>query len=311
MTFLVLFLIRGLIIDIVDGLRAFVATAQTGSFTAAAEQLGISNRLTSKYVAELETRIGARLLQRTTRKVGLTPTGQDLLARAPALLDELDDMLSAVSEESKGLSGQLRVSAPVTFGEIYIKDLMGRFAVLHPELAIDLRLNDSFVDLATDGFDLAFRIGIPAVSSLKVRKLGVIRSHVVASPDYLSGKSGPRVPEDLGEHVCIVDTNRGEANRWIFLKGKEEISFTPPRRFLVNSARVARDWAVEGGGITICPDFILADDIAKGRLTPLLENYELHSHPLSAIYLEGNILPRKVRALIDFALDDVRESGLF
>lgn len=297
--------------DLVDGLRAFVATAQSGSFTEAAERIGVSNRLTSKYVAELETRIGARLLQRTTRKVGLTPTGQELLARVPALLDELDDLLGTVSEESKGLSGQLRISAPVTFGEIYIKDLVGHFAALHPELNIDLRLNDAFVDLATGGFDLAFRIGVPEVSSMKVRKLGVIKSHVVASPDYLAGKSVPQGPQDLSDHVCIVDTNRSDGNRWIFQDGKKEIIFSPPRRLLVNSARVARDWAVEGCGITLCPDFVLAEDIIEGRLIPLLGNYGLQSHPLSAIYLEGNILPRKVRAMIDFALEDVRESGLF
>ena len=297
--------------DLVDGLRAFVATAQSGSFTEAAERIGVSNRLTSKYVAELETRIGARLLQRTTRKVGLTPTGQELLARVPALLDELDDILGAVSEEAKGLSGQLRISAPVTFGEIYIKDLVGRFAALHPELNIDLRLNDRFVDLATGGFDLAFRIGIPEVSSMKVRKLGVIKSHVVASPGYLSKRTAPRTPQDLSDHVCIVDTNRGDANRWIFLDGNEEINFSPPRRLMINSARVARDWAVEGCGITLCPNFVLAEDIAEGRLIPLLQNYNLHTHPLSAIYLEGNILPRKVRALIDFAVEDVRESGVF
>ena len=297
--------------DLVDGLRAFVATAQSGSFTEAAERIGVSNRLTSKYVAELETRLGARLLQRTTRKVGLTPTGQALLARVPALLDELDDLLSAVSEETKGLSGQLRISAPVTFGEIYIKDLVGRFAALHPELNIDLRLNDAFVDLATDGFDLAFRIGVPEVSSMKVRKLGVIKSHVVASPGYLADRSAPQTPQGLNNHVCIVDTNRGEANRWIFLDGKEEINFSPSRRLMVNSARVARDWAVQGCGITLCPDFVLAEDLSEGRLVPLLENYGLHTHPLSAIYLEGNVLPRKVRALIDFALEDVRESGVF
>ena len=158
--------------DLIDGLKAFVATAQTGSFTEAAERLGVSNRLTSKYVAQLEERIGARLLQRTTRKVGLTPTGQELLIRASTLLDEFDDMLDTVSEESKGLTGLLRISAPVTFGEIYITRLLSRFSERHPGLSIDLRLTDSYVDLASDGFDLAFRIGLPDIATLKARKLG-------------------------------------------------------------------------------------------------------------------------------------------
>ena len=296
--------------DLVDGLKAFVATAQTGSFTEAAERLGVSNRLTSKYVAELETRIGARLLQRTTRKVGLTSSGQDLLARAPALLNELDDMLGSVSEEAKGFSGLLRISAPVTFGEIYIKDLLSRFAALHPELAIDLRLNDTYVDLARDGFDLAFRIGTPEVSSLKVRKLGMIRSRVVASPDYLSKHATPVSPHDLSNHVCIADTNHRDPTRWVLLDGTEEIVVAIKRRLMVNSARIARDWAVAGCGIAFCPDFVLVQDITENRLIPLLEHYDSHSHPFSAIYLEGKVLPRKVRALIDFAVEDVKESQL-
>jgi len=295
--------------DLVDGLKAFVATAQTGSFTAAAARLGVSNRLTSKYVAELESRIGTRLLQRTTRKVGLTPAGQELLSRAPALLDEIDDMLDVVSEESKGLSGLLRVSAPVTFGEIYIKDMLGRFAELHPGLVIDLRMNDAYVDLATGGFDLAFRIGTSEVSSLKMRKLGVIRSRLVASPDYLAKHTTPRTPQDLQDHVCIVDTNRRESH-WVFLEGEKEMFFTPPRRYMVNSALVARDWAVQGLGITLCPDFVLKRDVKEGRLVPLLENYDKLEHPFSVVYLEGNILPRKVRALIDFAVDDVQRFNL-
>lgn len=296
--------------DLVDGLKAFVATAQTGSFTAAAERLGISNRLTSKYVAELEGRIGARLLQRTTRKVGLTPTGQELLARASAILDELDDMLDAVAEESKGLSGLLRISAPVTLGEIYIESLLSRFSVLHPGLSIDLRLNDAYVDLASGGIDLAFRVGTPEVSSLKVRKLGVITSSVVASSGYLAKNGAPGTPQDLNDHVCILDTNRRDP-RWIFLDGVEEVIAAPTRRFMVNSAQVARDWAVAGCGIALCPDFVLTQHIAEGRLVPLLENYGMHSHPFNIIYLEGNILPRKVRSLIDFAVEDARESSLF
>lgn len=194
--------------DLIDGLRVFVATAETGSFTGAVERLGMSNRLTSKYVAELEERLGVRLLQRTTRRVGLTASGEDLLARAPALLDEMDDMLSAVTEDTRGFSGTLRISAPVTFGEVYVKDLLSRFAAPHPDLVLDLRLSDAFVDLASDGIDLAFRIGTPEVSALKSRKIGELQSVVVASPEYLAGHEAPTHPDDLQNHTCIIDSNR-------------------------------------------------------------------------------------------------------
>lgn len=297
--------------DLVDGLKAFVATAQTGSFTDAAERMGISNRLTSKYVAELEARIGARLLQRTTRKVGLTPVGEDLLARAPALLDELDDLIGSVREESKGLSGLVRISAPVSFGEIYVGDMVRRFVGLHPQMNVDLRLSDAYVDLARDGIDLAFRIGTPSVSSLKMRKLGDMSSTLVASPDYIKKHGEPSAPQDLLDHICMVDSNRRDPTRWGFVKEGEHADVVLKRRFVVNSAKVARDWAVAGDAIAYCPRFIVADDLSEGRLVPLLRSYQGLSAPLSAVYLDGTVLPRKVRALIDFALEDIKTNSPF
>ncbi|SFK10842.1 LysR family transcriptional regulator [Celeribacter neptunius] len=295
--------------DLIDGLRAFVATAETGSFTAAAERLGMSNRLSSKYVAELEDRLGVRLLQRTTRRVGLTAAGEELLARAPALLDEMDEMLGAVTEDSRGFSGVLRLSAPVTFGEIYVKDLLSRFTVRHPDLTIDLRLSDSFVDLAREGIDLAFRIGRSDLSVLKARKLGEIRSVLVASPEYLATHGTPERPQDLTGHSCIVDTNRRRATRWEFgAEGQEEV-VDVPSRFMVNSARVARDLAAEGMGVAFCPRFVLEKALASGDLVELLPEVTKPAIPVSAVYLEGRRLPRKVRALIDFAVQDYRNTG--
>ena len=290
--------------DLVDGLKAFVATAQSGSFTEAAERLGVSNRITSKYVAQLEERVGARLLQRTTRKVGLTPTGQDLLARAPALLEELDDLLGCVSEQSKGLNGLLRISAPVTFGEIYITGLLSRFAAQHPGVSFDLRLSDSHVDLASSGFDLAFRIGMPDIVTLKTRKLGEVTSCAVASPDYLAQHGTPKHPKELEEHLCIIDTNRRDHNKWKFYNGSQQITVNPSRNLMVNSARIARDWAIDGRGICLCPDFVLHDELKEGRLVMLLNNYSMKANPMNAVYLAGNVMPRKVRALIDFAVED-------
>ncbi|GAD00727.1 LysR family transcriptional regulator [Agarivorans albus] len=296
--------------DLIDGLKAFVATAQTGSFTEAAKRLGVSNRLTSKYVAELETKLGARLLQRTTRKVGLTPSGQQLLNRAPALLNEFDDLLANINEEATSLHGTLRIAAPVTLGEIYIQGLVSRFAAIHPELSIDLRLSDQHVDLASDGFDLAFRVGTPDVSTLKARKLFEFTSHLVASPGYLKLKGTPLSPGDLDTHTCIIDTNRRNANRWVSQQNGQEYTFHPTRNLMVNSANIARDWAAEGCGVALCPNFVLHKQLSEGKLVRLLEDYQLPMHPLYAVYLEGNVLPRKVRALIDFALEDVQNNDI-
>lgn len=291
--------------DLTDGLRAFVATAQTGSFSRAAERLGISNRLTSKYVAELELRLGQRLLGRTTRKVGLTPAGEDLLPRAITVLAGLDDLLASAAGGGDGLRGVLRVSAPVTFGEDYVQDLLRRFAALHPDLTIDLRLSDDYIDLADSGIDLAFRIGLPRLSALRARKLGEIRSLLVAAPDYLARHPAPQRPADLAGHDCIVDTNAAQPQRWEFIDTKGRETLIPVRaRFMVNSANVARDLACQGMGIAYCPQFALRDELQTGRLVHLLPDYHDRVRQLNAIYLDGPVLPRKVRALIDFAVTD-------
>jgi DNA-binding transcriptional LysR family regulator len=292
--------------DLVDELKAFVATARTGSFTAGAEQLGVSNRMTSKYVAGLEARLGTRLLQRTTRKVGLTPAGEDLLARAPAVLDELDALLNTVSEGARGLSGVIRVSAPVTFGEVYVAGMLARFAEAHPDLAVDLRLDDRYVDLAADGIDLAFRMGASETLSVKTRKLGVFHSCLVAHPDYVKSHGALQSPDGLARHACIVDTNRRQPHRWTFGRDDTEVVVQVRGRFHVNSARAAIELAAAGMGIAYAPRFAIADMLDTGRLVPLLENFEMDRGPVSAVYLEGRVLPRKIRALIDFAAEDMR-----
>ncbi|WP_321333322.1 LysR family transcriptional regulator [Breoghania sp.] len=296
--------------DLVDELKAFVATAQTGSFTAAAEQLGVSNRLTSKYVAGLEARLGVRLFQRTTRRVGLTPAGEDLLARAPVLLDDLDALLSDVAESSQGYSGVIRVSAPLTFGEIHVAEMLGRFARLNPDLKLDLRLSDRYVDLASEGIDVAFRLGTSEMLSLKALKLGTFQTVVVASPAYLEANGTPRAPDELLQHDCIVDTNRRVPRRWAFVRDGQEITVNVDGKLRVNSARAAAGLAADGLGIANAPRFAVREQLASGGLVRLMEDYEGEGSPLSAVYLEGRALPRKVRALIDFAAQDIRAAGI-
>lgn len=291
--------------DIVDEIKAFVATARTGSFTAGAEQLGVSNRLTSKYVAGLESRLGTRLLQRTTRKVGLTPAGEDLLARAPAVLDELDALLSNVSEGARGLTGIIRVSAPVTFGEVYVAGMLARFAKAHPDVTFDLRLDDRYVDLAADGIDVAFRMGVSETLSLKTRKLGTFHSSLVAHPDYVNEHRAPRIPDDLSRHACIVDTNRRHPHRWTFRKDGTEVVAQVRGRFHVNSARAAIELAAAGMGVAYTPRFAISDMLETGSLVPLLEDFDMDGGPITAVYLEGRALPRKIRTLIDFAAGDL------
>ncbi len=294
--------------DTLDGIRAFVATAQTGSFTAAADQLGISNRLTSKYVGALEARLGTRLFQRTTRKVGLTPAGEELLARVPALLDEFDDVLTCVSEGAQGHVGTIRISAPVTFGEIYLADMLGRFAALHPNLNLDMRLSDAHADLAAEGIDLAFRIGETRTLSVKTRKLCTMQIVAAAAPDLLARHGMPQHPEDLAKLPCIIDTNLRDQLVWRFSRNGEAYHVKVEGRMKVNSAPAARALGLAGHGVVYSLAPVLAQDLAEGRLVPVLEGYTGHPVPVSAVYLEGRVLPRKVRDLIDFAQADMRNA---
>ena len=294
--------------DVVERLRAFVATAQAGSFTRAAERLGVSNRLTSKHVAELEDRLGVRLLQRTTRRVGLTPAGEALLQRVPALLDDLDEMLADASAEARGLAGLIRVSAPVTFGEAYVAPMLVRFADAHPDVVIDLRLSDQYVDLATEGIDVAFRIGTGDALAVRARKLGQMRAFLVASPDYLAQNGTPRSPDDLAGHVLIRDSNFRNPRRWMLRRNGVEVAIEARGGFQVNSARVACELAVAGRGIAFSPMFASFRHLASGRLHPVLDGYEGDPSPVNAVYLGGRGLPRRLRALIDFAAADIRHS---
>ncbi|MDJ0995562.1 MAG: LysR family transcriptional regulator [Dinoroseobacter sp.] len=293
--------------DLLDGLKAFVATAQTKSFTAAAEQMGISNRLTSKYVAELEAELGVRLLQRTTRKVGLTPAGAELLARAPALLDDLDDLVAEVSEGSRGFTGMIRVTAPMTFGELYVAPMVGRFSALHPALTVSLQLTDQYADLATEGIDVAFRVGAAEVLSVKALKLGNLEVIAAAAPSYLSRHGMPNTPADLDGHACILDTNRKSPKLWRFSKDGTETNVLVSGRYFVNSASAACALAKAGNGVAYGPRFALEQAIDAKKLIQVLPDYTGEIRPVSAVYLEGRVLPRKVRALIDFARDDFRQ----
>lgn len=294
--------------DRLDALKIFVATARTRSFSQGAAQIGISNRLASKYIAQLEDQLGLRLLQRTTRTVGLTPEGEALLDRAPELIDGIEGLLSDLSHTSHDLSGKVRIAAPVTLGELYLAPMLARFSAAHPKLSIDLRLSDRFIDLAAEGVDLAFRIGELDQNTLKARKLGDISAIAVASPDFITDHDAPQIPADLPFFDCIIDTNRKNPRRWAFTKFGRTHMAEVKGRFAVNSARAAAELAIAGCGICYAPRFAVAADVQAGRLQPVMDGFVGMAAPLNAVYLEGRSLPKRIRAIIDFAAADMKRA---
>jgi DNA-binding transcriptional LysR family regulator len=292
--------LNGVVMDLVDGMRVFVAAAEVGSISGAASRLGMSSKLASKYIAELEARLGTQLMQRTTRRLGLTAAGEQLVHRAADWLDQLEDMTGDLQEARKGLSGTLRVSAPVTFGELLVQPLLRAFRSQNPNLVIDLRLSDRFVDLAAEGIDLAIRIGQLDNSALIARRLGSTGLLIVAAPDYLGRHGRPEDMDSLSGHSCIRDTNLRGDGAWPLsdAQGTKRVTVSGP--FLVNSARMARDLAVAGEGIALCPDYIVEEDLGLGRLEHVLPRIRGPVLDIHAVFLGQRRLARRTRAFLDF-----------
>lgn len=296
--------------DLIDGMRAFSQVVAAGSFTAAAERLNISKKLVSKYVAELEARLGTRLLNRTTRSLSLTEAGALYYTRCQQLLEDLEELEASVQDQVASPKGRLHVSAPTTFGEAYIVPQIGRFRERYPDVSIDLRLNDRFVDLVDEGFDVAIRIGSLADSALVARKLAPAPILVCASPDYLDRNGHPEHPNDLKHHQSIIDTNYHGGANWSFQVKDRKITIPVSGGIAVNSARSARDIALGGCGIALCPAYIVGEDIRNGRLVPLLSEFTTSDLAIYAVYNTNRNLTPKVRAFIDFLSETFRQPDL-
>lgn len=293
--------------DLVDGMRVFVASVETGSFSRAAARLGMSPKLASKYMAELEAQLGTQLLHRTTRRLGMTAAGEQLMARAPDWLNELDEMTGELREAQRGLSGTLRVSAPVTYGELRVLPLVRRFRAPHPDLVVDLRLSDRFVDLAAEGIDVAIRIGRLDSSALIARKLGQTSLLLVASPGHLNRAGRPETLDDLSDHTCIRDTNMRGDGAWPLTEGGQMHRVTVFGPYLVNSARLARDLAVEGEGVALCPDYMVHADLDAGRLEHVLPQVCGPQLDIHAVYIGQRRLARRTRAFLDFVARELSD----
>lgn len=285
--------------DRIDGLRAFVAVVDSGSFTRAGQRLGISNKLVSKYVAALEGQQGVTLLHRTTRALSLTPAGERYLGAARRVLSAVEELDAQARAEDGALTGRLRVTAPVTFGEMFAAVLTRDFLARHPGLRIDLHLTDRYVDLAGEGFDMALRIGVLADSSLIARRIGRTEIWAVASPDYLARRGRPAHPDDLRNHDNIRDSNAPMPHRAAFTVGGKPLGVPLPGRITVNSAQAVRRLALTGDGIALTPRFVTAGDVAKGRLERLLADYPLPPLDIQALYLPQPFVPPRLSAYLD------------
>ncbi len=294
--------------DRIDGMQSFVAVVDTGSFAAAGQRLGISNKLVSKRVAQLENHLEMTLLHRTTRSMSLSHEGERYLEGARRVLAELEQLESEF-DGSAGLKGVVRVAAPITYGDMAVAKAAARFVEQHPNVTVELDLSDRYVDLAKGGFDIAIRIGSLSDSSLIVRKLGETQMKVVATPSYLATYGTPSHPAELSNHVCIRDANNPDPNRWPFQIEGQTVQVPVSGPILANSPSACLVPTRAGQGIFICPDVFLADDLKAGRLVDLFPKFHSRTIPIQSVQLPSAFRKPRVKAFVELMRDVIRNQS--
>ena len=295
--------------DTIDGIKTVIAVIETGSFTAASERLGMSKALVSKYVGEVEESLGVRLLNRSTRRLALTEAGQRYYDQALPLLEEFIEMVDNVTGEQSSPRGLLRISVPVTFGEMSLAPLIPKFLKAYPDIGVDLQLSDKMIDMLEEGIDVVIRIGAVDDSNLIAKQIQTLPLTLCASPDYLETYGRPTTPEELSKamtkHQCIIDSNFRVGKHWPMMSPQQKsTSIEVNSRITANSPRAVKEIALAGGGIGMIPQFIVKDALADGRLEEVLPNYNTLEFGLFAIYPHRRYLSRKVRCFIDFLVKE-------
>ncbi|MCO6392920.1 LysR family transcriptional regulator [Aliihoeflea aestuarii] len=287
--------------DTLTRMRAFIDVVEAEGFSAAARKIGRSKALLSKYVRELEDELGALLLNRTTRQFSLTETGHTYYKRATELVREIDTLAETVRESASDVKGRIKLTAPRTFGDAQIGHSLVDFAKEHPDITLEINLDDRFVDLVEEGFDLAIRITRLADSSMIARRLAPFRVRVCGSPELIARVGTPKKPQDLSKMPCIIDTNGRWLSNWQFQRESGEIVSVPVSGPIeANSPLTTRAAACVGLGFAILPDFIAASALESGELVAVLDEFAPQGGGIFAVYPHRRYLPAKIRVFVDF-----------
>ncbi len=284
-------------------LETFVSVVQRGSLTAAAHAEGVAPAMIGRRIDALEARLGVKLLVRTTRRLSLTHEGTAFLEDCSRLLAELENMELAVSAGSVRASGQLRITAPAGFGRRHVAPLVPKFHAMHPEVHISLNLSDRVVDIHTEGYDCAVRVGDLPDSSYVSTRLGDNRRICVASPDYLAKHGTPLDPHELlsPQHACLVLSSEASQTRgWAFTYDNELLHLKPSGPLDCSDGQVLHAWCLQGQGIAWRSTWEVANDIAQGRLVPILEKYQAPANGIYALFIQRKHLPLRLRLWVDF-----------
>lgn len=277
----------------------FLETVARGSISSAAEHLGMSRAMASRYIGLMEQWSGARLLHRTTRKLSLTTAGEDLLPVCRKMLALSEDVGALGADAADAPRGLVRITASSIFAEYCLTDALTAFLALHPGVAVDLQIADRSTNLAEDGIDLAIRVTKALDPGLIARKLGQVPSVICASPDYLARHGAPAHVRDLAAHNCLTYAYHGRS-LWRFRVARETVAVPVSGNFSTNEAAIIVRAAINGAGVAMLPNFAAAEAIAAGSLVPLVAQYEVEPLHVFAVYLSRQRMPAAMRALIDF-----------
>ncbi|WP_166424067.1 LysR family transcriptional regulator [Paraglaciecola sp. 20A4] len=285
--------------DTLDGMRTFVAVARQKSFTDGAKQIGISTKLASKYIGQLEQKYNALFFHRTTRSVMLTETGRAYFERCVPLLEQFDELEDVIQHRQAALSGTIRLTAPTAFGSTKLVDALEPFLQQHPNISVELNLSDRHVAIIDEGVDVAIRFGQLQDSTLIAKRLMKMRIVVFASPDYLSRHGKPSHPSALATHNCLMQKSQVDPENWRFKVNGKLVTVNVHGAFASNSPRAVTHMASQGLGIGMGPKYVTEPYLQDGSLQLLFENYEANELILNAVYASSRHLPARIRALLD------------
>jgi DNA-binding transcriptional LysR family regulator len=298
--------------DRLDTIKVFVRVVESGNFSAVARELGVGQPTVSKQIAALEAHLGAQLLTRTSRKVGLTDAGRDFFESASNVMAELDAAESRIGRGVTSPSGLVRVSVAPSFGALYIVPRLPELFRRYPDVSVEVLASDRTVNLVEDGIDVAIRNGALPESSLIVRRIGSSRVIVVASPAYLSERGEPKKPRDLERHRCVVFASQTGPRPWQFAGKSRGASFLPAASFRTNDGEQIRAAVVGGLGVAQVPHWLCARDLEAGSVRRILRKYEPEPIPMSAVRPATRRPASRVTVFIDFlaeALATMRDTA--
>ncbi len=293
--------------QLLDGIVIFTEVVKAGGFSAAAENMGHSTSYISKQVNQLEERLGVRLLNRTTRSIGLTPEGKVYYQQSQQIVSDAEDAVQAINQKTSEPRGTLKISCPVSFGLSYLRPLLGDYLAQYPKISLDMDLNDRQVDLIADGFDAVIRATDRLEdSSLISRRIMRSRGYTVASPEYLKRRGTPTHPSELVNHDCLCYVHLKQPSTWHYTHADgNQISVEVPRRMLCNSAEMELAMVLSDQGITRLPGFNIEQELASGQLVVLFDDYVSIQIDVFVVYPSRKHLSSKVRSFIDFLVQRI------